>query len=188
MARDRLEQFRRKEQQPPAQRPSAAPASQSPLPEVPHEKAMPEALAGEVLEPLREFNTSGQEIYRAFRPSSRREDHLEIRLAADAWQLPRFFDMQRIIINQRLGTEIVLLFPEFGVFITGRNLLPVLYVIKAHRCAFIEAYHSGKFAPVEDENVPFISSLELKSRGSEEAPKLEAGGKGSNEKKGGGEN
>lgn len=167
MARDRLDQFKRGGQQPPEQRPPAASASQSPLPEARREEAVPKVQADDVLEPPREFNISGQEIYKAFRPSPRREEHLEIRLASSAWHIPRFFDLIEIIPNQRKGTEIVLLFPNYGVFITGKNLLSVIYVLKAHRCAFIEEYHSEKFPPVEDENAPFISSIELRPRGNE---------------------
>jgi hypothetical protein len=160
MAKDRLEQWKRGRQStpPPApQQPAQTAVSRPSAPvEPPYE---------EILEPLREFNTSSQEIYCAFRVSPRREDHLEIRMASEAWQLPRFFDLYRIIPNQRLGTEIVLLFPEFGVFIAGRNLLPVMYAIKAHRCAFIEAYHGEKFAPVgKEDKAPFISSIELRER------------------------
>jgi hypothetical protein len=168
MARDRLDQFKRRGQQPPEPKSSAASTLQSPLSETLHKETVPEGSGDEVLEPLRQFDVSGQELYQAFRISPRREDYLEIRLASEAWQLPRFFDMRRIVVNQRLGTEIVLLFPEFGVFITGKNLLPVLYAIKTHRCAFIEAYHAEKFAPVEDKNTPFISSIALKERGSQE--------------------
>jgi hypothetical protein len=116
------------------------------------------------LEPSRKFDGTGREVYQAFRVSPRREEHLEIRCASEAWHFPRFLDMVEIIPNQRQGTEIVLLFPHFAVFIGGRNLQQLVYALKAHRCAFVEEYHKDIFAPIEDEKAPFVSLIELKVR------------------------
>lgn len=116
------------------------------------------------LEPIRRLDASGKEMYDAFRISPRREEHLEMRFVAEVWHFPRFLDMVEIIPNQRKGTEIALLFPTYAVFIWGRNLLRVVYALKAHRCAFIEQYRKDIFAPVEDEKAPFISLMELKTR------------------------
>lgn len=153
---DPLAPFRRTGQrQPPSGQPPKPPIDTNVLPF--------ETSDGE-LEPSRKFDGSGREVYQAFRISPRREEHLEIRFAAEAWHFPRFLDVVEIMANQRQGTEIVLFFPTYAVFIGGRNLQQLVYVLKAHRCAFVEEYRKDIFAPIEDEKAPLVSSIELKMR------------------------
>src|SRR5215475_11493790 len=132
-------------------------------PRVPSRLRAPKVQDNE-LEPIRRFDASGKEIYEAFRVSPRREEHLEIRLASESWQFPRFLDMANIIPDQREGTKIALFFPTCAIFIAGKNLVRLVYALKAHRCAFIEQYREDIFAPVEDEDAPFIGLIELKMR------------------------
>jgi hypothetical protein len=159
MARDPLDQFRRPQQQPQAQRPPQSP----PVPPV----------EGEELEPPRQFDPrTGKEIYQAFRISLRKRDRLEIRPEAGPWLFPRYFDMRDMIVNRRAGTEIVLPYPAYEVFIEGRHLQQLVYALKESRCDFIEAYDPNTHAPVMESDAPFIQSIRVvpKSRQSEGEP------------------
>lgn len=117
---------------------------------------------------------TGMPVYEAYRPATtRRVEHLEIRLATADWPMPRYFDLSLIDVNQNLGTEIVLQFPLFAVFIAGRNLQPVIFALKWHRCHMLQEYHPEKFAPVEDEQAAFIESIRVVQKGQkpeEESP------------------
>jgi hypothetical protein len=153
--RDPLEQFRQKGQ--PSQQPAAS--QKSPLPDAP--------VADEELDPLPKLDPrTGREVYEAYRnATTRRVEHLEIRPALSAWEMPRYFDMSGITVNQNLGTEIVLQFPGYSVFIAGRNLQALSYALKWHRCHMIQEYHPEKFAPLlDDEKTPVIQSLRLQLR------------------------
>lgn len=146
--RDPLEPFRRSGQQPPP------PPAQRPAVPIENEEVDP---------PPKLDPRTGKEVYEAYRVStSRRVEHLEIRPALAAWEMPRYFDLSTISVNQHAGTEIVLQFPLYAVFITGRNLQALAYALKWHRCHMIQAYHPERFAPVmEDEKAPFIQSIRL---------------------------
>ncbi len=153
MERDPLDQFRRPEQQRQAQRPLS---SQPPAP----------SGESEELEPPRQFDSrTGKEIYQAFRISIRKRDRLEIRPEAGAWLFPRYFDMRDMIVNRREGTEIVLPYPAYEVFIAGRHLQQLVYALKESRCDYIETYDPGTHAPVKESDAPFIQSIRVVTKG-----------------------
>jgi hypothetical protein len=156
--RDPLEQFRRSGQ---AQTPpTAQPTTAQPL-------KPPASVADEELDSPPKFDPrTGREVYEPYHiATTRRVEHLEIRPALTSWEMPRYFDMSNISVNQHLGTEIVLQFPLYAVFIAGRNLQALAYALKWHRCHMIQEYHPQKFAPLmEDEHAPFIQSIHLRMK------------------------
>lgn len=150
--KDPLDRFRRRDEQQPAN---------APPPSLP-QTAQPRFAAqmeDEELEPPRRFDRNGKEMYEAFRVRIRPCDRLEIRPMLGSWQYPRYFDLADMTVNGRAGTEIVLHFPLYNVFVKGRNLQRLVYALKESRCNFIQDYHPNEFAPVTDAQEPFIETL-----------------------------
>ena len=117
MARDPLEQFKRKPDQKSTGQPSSPPVQSQPA-----SQQVPPAENDDMMEPPRQFDPrTGKEIYIPFHVSSRRRDRLEIRPEIGPWLFPRYFDLADMIVNRREGTEIVLQFPAYAVYIEGRQ-------------------------------------------------------------------
>ena len=139
MGRDPLEQFRRPPEPNTTRQPQAPQPAKPPKPQIEEDE----------LEPPRQFDPrTGKEMYHAFRISLRKRDRLELRPESGEWLFPRYFDMADMIVNRRAGTEIVLQFPLYAVFIEGRNLQQLVYALKESRCNFIEAYDSETSLPL----------------------------------------
>ncbi len=158
--RDPLEQFRPRK---PQQGKGSPPPGQPPPAPTPQE--------ADELEPPGEIDPrTGKEVYHAFRVSSRKLDRLEIRPEAGVFVMPRYFDMRDIVPNRRIGTEIVLPFPAYDVFVSGRCLKQIIYALKESRCVYIEAYDPDFHAPVADDGTtPFIRSIQVVPKGGQPA-------------------
>lgn len=130
-------------------------------------------------EPPRQFDNYNREIYKAFHTAIRKRDRLEIRPILNVWLFPRYFDMEDMTVNGRAGSEIVLMFRLYTVFIKGRNLQQLIYGLKESRCLYIQDYHPQEYAPLTDPSQPIIEQLLIARKpipGAAAAPELNTKG------------
>ena len=74
------------------------------------------------------------DYYTAFGTGAYPLEQLELRRVLKAWQAPSYRSLLNVISNGKYGTELVLIYTNLIVTVTGTNLLPLKQVIYSRTC------------------------------------------------------
>ena len=100
------------------------------------------------------------EGYLAF-AAKERVDRLKIHLADNLTHAPDYKFLVSLVYDGDFGTHCTLVFTIHSVKLAGRNLLPVIKAIQAGTADFIRQYDADKWPKPNDNDAPFIESIEV---------------------------
>ena len=116
----------------------------------------------------------GKVAYEPFRLSKDTKRHLEVRVQ---FPLPSNNPLNSMITNVfiewRRGLSITVVYSKtMAIEIKGRNLQELAQAIKDWKVEWVEAFDAQWHLPVTDKNAPFIKSVEVITKHTEEPPPM----------------
>ena len=88
-------------------------------------------------------------------------DRLKIRRANDPTRSPGYAYLLDVVYDGPFGTNFVLVYTFLMVLVKGTHLQPIVMALESGTADFIQEFDPDRWAKPNNENAPFIESIEV---------------------------